>query len=41
MVTEPDVVDYDFESTGSAYYQNNDGNISDNPTFGYLSYGMF
>ena len=40
-VTEPDVIDYDFESANSAYYQNTNGIISANPSYGYLAYGMF
>ena len=35
------MVDYDFEPSSPAYYQNNQGYISSNPTYGYLAYGLF
>ena len=40
-VTEPDAIDYDFEASSKMYYQNKDGVVSSDESYGYACYGLF
>ena len=40
-MSEPDAIDYDFEASSKMYYQNKDGAVSRDESYGYISYGVF